>query len=701
MEHRVRRRLSLKFTLFVALLLAGYTSLLVTVTGAASRTDLREALAETARERAQMLATTAENFLNRGELLDLSLVLEGVSEQSGLKTASVYDARREFLVDGDPSTRERIVRDLQSPLARRALARAAPQSALDGGEIRIALPIIREGVMLGVLEAGMSVGDSGAVMSAATTRAMLTGGIFLAIGLGFTFWIMESMTGPIRRLTAITERVAAGDLDLEIEVGGDDEVASLARSYRHMVESLRSSLKEVRRLDQEDTITALPNRKALVAHLGRLLERGDGVGREGALMLFDIDHFKRVNDTLGHTAGDDLLHSIAMRVHAQLRAREGAGPEAHPVLARLGGDEFAILLPGVERAAAVGSIANRILKSLEEPFEVADKTVVVSCSFGIALYPADGHNAETLMRNADIALNNAKTAGRRRYSVYSRAMSDKAQRRLSLEIELREALAAQQFLLEYQPQIACATRRLVGAEALVRWQHPVRGRVSPGEFIPLAEETGIITELGDWVVRTACRQSRAWADAGTPLPIAVNISLAQFVRRDFADSLLGIIAEERADPRLIEIEITETLAMDDVDGLIDRLAPLRDRGMRIAIDDFGTGYSSLSCLSRLPVDVFKIDRSFVKSVGQDAEADAIVRTIFALARHLGCETVAEGIETAQQLEFVTRAGCEVAQGFLFSPALGPDAFNEWRDRFEAGAARTAQQELQRRLKSAS
>lgn len=419
-----------------------------------------------------------------------------------------------------------------------------------------------------------------------------------------------------------------------------------------------------------DTLTGLPNRQLFVRQARRILRESSGGGLV-ALLYFDLDRFKRINDNLGHAVGDELLKGVARRLHSSLRNSDengqpsAAGGRNSTCVARLGGDEFVALLTGLTDEAQATRVADRIRLAIGEPFACAGHRFVVTPSVGIALFPKDASDVGDLLAKADMAMYRAKEQGRNNHAFYGETMAIRSLNRLQLENDLRKALESQEFLIHFQPKVELATSQVVGVEALLRWNHETRGWIAPSTFIPIAEETGIILPLGDWVIRQACRQLREWA--GTQLghlSIAVNVSVQQFARDNFVDSVLEHLAEYNLKPEKLELEITESLLIRSAEDTRARMKRFRAAGLKLAIDDFGTGYSSLGYLRQFPVHALKIDRSFVNDLPHSGDAAAICAAIIAMARELKLQVVAEGVETAQQLDFLQRQGCDQAQGYL-------------------------------------
>ena len=454
------------------------------------------------------------------------------------------------------------------------------------------------------------------------------------------------------RVTAAPIRDAGG------AVSGAVLVASDIRELREMAQQL------VYRANH-DPLTDLANRQLFVTELAAAVESAIRQGEQGAILVLDLDNFQRINDSLGHEAGDACLVQVAERLRAEV-------PE-NALLARISGDEFALLLRGAWGDRDLALVAQQALDALIPPIQVQGRELAVAASSGIATFPQDGDMADLLLRNAGSALNLAKRSGRNRYQFFAADVQERIQEEMVLEQELRRALAANQFVLWFQPQLAVESGRIVGVEALLRWQHPERGVILPGRFIPLAEDTNLILPIGEWVLESACRQASEWQAAGIgPLRVSVNLSARQLKTDHLVQRLIGILDQTAIEAERLDLEITESLLVAGARDTIDRLQRLRERGFSITIDDFGTGYSSLSYLRNLPVDWLKIDRSFVRDLETDPGSGSLIVTIIGMARSLGLKVVAEGAETEAQLGFLRASRCDLVQGYFIShpvPAL--------------------------------
>ncbi|OGI40288.1 MAG: hypothetical protein A2V91_07095, partial [Candidatus Muproteobacteria bacterium RBG_16_64_10] len=418
-----------------------------------------------------------------------------------------------------------------------------------------------------------------------------------------------------------------------------------------------------------DTLTGLPNRPRLLERLQQAMVDAERVNRLVAVMFLDLDRFKVINDTLGHHVGDALLKGVAKRLQACVRPGD--------VIARLGGDEFTVVLANVAHMDDVARVAHKILDSFVQPFRVDGRDLFTTTSIGITIFPFDVHDAEGLLKNADAAMYHAKESGRNVFKFFTSELNVRAERRLKLETALRQALARQEISVHYQPQVDLKSGRIVGMEALARWQHPELGQVPPIEFIPVAEDTGLILPIGAWVLREACRQIKAWHETGfAKLQVAVNISGKQLLQKDFPQQAQTILRETGLAARYLDLELTESILMVDTGAAAAAMQALHALGISFSVDDFGTGYSSLAYLKRFPIDILKIDRSFVRDLATDPNDVAIVKTIIAMARALDMRVIAEGVETYEQLSFLRAQGCDGSQGYYCSKPLTADDFTE-------------------------
>jgi diguanylate cyclase (GGDEF)-like protein len=416
-----------------------------------------------------------------------------------------------------------------------------------------------------------------------------------------------------------------------------------------------------------DFLTGLPNRLLLNDRINQAIALAHRHGHQVAILFLDLDGFKHINDSLGHPMGDKLLQSITARLLSNVSEAD--------TVSRQGGDEFVILLPEVSGGVEAAATARRLLDAVAGVHLVDQHDLHVTASIGVSLYPDDGADAETLIKNADTAMYQAKGNGRQNYEFFAKEMNVRAVERQSVEEHLRLALERKEFVLHYQPKVDLQTGTITGAEALIRWMHPTRGFMSPGLFIPIAEDSGLILPIGTWVLREACRQAQEWVKAGLPwITVAVNVSAVQFRNEDFLETLMGILDETGLDPRRLEVEVTESALMTRAEFTASILQALRSKGIRVSIDDFGTGYSSLSYLRKFPLDSLKIDQSFVREISSSPNEATLVNAIISMAQSLNLRVIAEGVETADELAFLQAHLCEEAQGYYFSRPVAAEAF---------------------------
>ena len=441
----------------------------------------------------------------------------------------------------------------------------------------------------------------------------------------------------------------------------------------------RRNAQEIKRLAYYDSLTGLPNRTYLSEQLFHALKNADRADSCVALLHIDIDNFKRVNDTLGHTTGDTLLKSVGSRLAGCLRKSDPLfmtdGLEMRPIVSRLGGDEFIVLIPEIADLDDAMKVTARIMESMSAPFELECHEIFITLSIGVTFCPLHGNDADVLMMKADTALYHAKESGKNRYAVYREAMTQSTMSQLVMENDLHKALLGNELAVHYQPLYDLRSGRVLSMEALLRWQHPGHGPISPVDFIPVAEQCGLIIPIGDWALCEVLRQIKQWTDDGLdPVPIAVNLSVSQLTQYDIVGRICSLLDKYSLHPGCIEIEVTESTLMKDPDETIKHLGRFKSMGINVYIDDFGTGYSSLSYLGRLPLNALKIDRSFVMGVHDEENAGSIARAVIALGHTLGLKVVAEGVETVQQLAFLKEHGCDIVQGFHFCrPLDAPEA----------------------------
>jgi diguanylate cyclase (GGDEF)-like protein len=517
----------------------------------------------------------------------------------------------------------------------------------------------------------------------------------LGIGLKIAQMIRDSITAPLSEVAEVAKRIATGDFDARVDDSGRHEFAELGTAMNKMAVALEksramlaSNAAELEHHAMHDRLTGLPNRTLLEDRLRQSMLHARRYQRQLMVLFIDLDNFKDVNDSMGHHMGDELLKCVAERMVACVRTSD--------TVVRLGGDEFVILLlDQTEKPEASIKILQKIRDAVAMPMQIGAHQLRVTCSIGLASYPRDGADVGALLRNADAAMYAAKEMGRNNFQFYTAEINAKVHERLRLAEQLRNALTHSEFFLEYQPQVDAQSERILGVEALVRWRHPELGMVPPGRFIPLAEDTGLIVEIGDWVLKAACLQNKAWQDAGLPpLVMSVNVSARQFRDAEWIRKVERALSDSGLKPEYLELEVTESLIMHDVSQAIVTMGKLQAMGVRLAIDDFGTGYSSLSALKSFPVARLKIDRSFVCNIPVDKNDEAIASAVIALGHRLNLRVIAEGVETQEQLLFLRKNLCDEVQGFYFSRPLsaeGVELFIVDGQRADKESARQASQ----------
>jgi diguanylate cyclase (GGDEF)-like protein len=489
--------------------------------------------------------------------------------------------------------------------------------------------------------------------------------------------IENGCTAPIILLTGQgdhqvdVEAMKAGASDYLIK--GRINADSLERSIRYSIERKKSE-KRILQLAFYDSLTGLPNQTSYRDRLQQVIAHARRYNRIAAVLFLDLDNFKRINDTLGHRAGDHLLKLVSERLNGTIRSSDSLSrnrsDKLQTTVARQGGDEFTLILTEIRNPEDAAKVAHRLVSKLSEPYKLEGYEVFITVSIGIAIFPVDGEDIDSILMNADAAMYHAKKQGKNNFQFYRLTMNERAMERLNLENDLRKALERDELLLHFQPKVGIESGKVVGMEALIRWQHPEIGMVSPAEFIPMAEETGLIVPIGEWVLQAACAQINAWQAQGlAPIPVSVNISSQQFQHQELLITIGRLLESSGIPPERLMLEITESVIMQNTDSTFDILNTLTAMGLRLLIDDFVTGYSSVSYLKRLPVFAIKIDRSFINDIATNPDDAAIIKAIIAMAQNLKLKVVAEGVETEEQLAFLRDEQCDVMQGYLFSRPL--------------------------------
>ena len=648
-----------------------------------------------------MLADLSAPALAMPNRTSVEQILAGIAGDSDIAYVAVHDQK------GAPVAERRIATVLASeplPAFEVAASSSNAETSIErtiGGLrfVELEKPVVATagGLPIGYIRLGMSSDRQQKSLRNHLLGALTVVGLLVIVAVITTLLLTRRLVAPMRRLMRAARAVGSGRLDVYVPAKSADELGLLTHTFNHMTQRLAESQGEVAhyqhtleekvaqrtkelevatahayKLAQHDILTGLPNRSLLNQRLRQILAQALRDGTQVACLFLDFDNFKRINDTLGHDAGDQLLQAIGQRLTKAVRESD--------TVARLGGDEFVLVLPSLSAADAtfeVMAVISRVRESFVEPFRLSDQIPTLTCSIGVAIYPVDAPDAITLIKQADTAMYSAKESGRNAYRFYTADMNARVQKRLQLETDMRRALMADEFFLVYQPQIDMQTGRPRGVEALLRWRDPERGLVLPGEFIPIAEESGMIQALGERVLHDACRQVVQWHRQNMLLRLSVNLSIQQLQNENWLSTVQDALLESGLSPHFLDLEITENIIITHAERAVTTLGKLKQMGVSITVDDFGTGYSSLSYLARLPIHGVKVDQRFVQGLEQNKNDEAITQAIVALSHSLGLRCTAEGVETDAQFNFLRALGCEEAQGFLITKPLVESDFRGW------------------------
>ena len=673
----VFRSLKLQFVLLVSVIVIGCAVLAVWIDTRAELQKnhaLRTSQADTF---SQLLARSTSTHLENFTIHDLSQLLDDMSKRPNVN----YIALTSTLIEDLELSYSK---PESEPWVEQLLAESVEQlvgsSRFTAQAYHIVVPILVAENQAGALYIGWQMESSLQLLPSILMRELITTLPMFLIIILLIFFMIKRVIQPLDELKLASERIAEGDLDIEIEHSRFREISSLSHAFMKMAGQLGDSINRIKTLAYHDSLTGLSNRVLFNRHMEAALFQQQNAGTKFAICFLDIDDFSRVNDTLGHDAGDYLMVEVANRLQkviddlnqSEIEPSPSGNGEDTPkaaVLSRFGGDEFTILLHDVERSSDVELILEALICAMHEPIWVNDHSIVVSISIGVAICPHDGETLSDVLRAADLAMYHAKREIGVSYRFFSECMDKNAQTRMVLEADLRKALKTNALSLVFQPKVDLKTRRVVGVEALVRWQHPDRGMVMPSDFIPIAEESRLIIELGLWVLKRSILAASHWYGRGFNIPIAVNVSAVQIEDANFVEEVRTALADAQLQPSMLELEVTETVALADPDACAAQIAPLQEDGVRFAIDDFGTGYSNLSQLRRASFDVFKIDRSFTSTMCHEQDSRVIVETIIAMAKAMNYSTVAEGVENEEEARMLYEAGCLVGQGYLFAKPM--------------------------------
>ncbi len=646
---------------------------LAAISGEAMREMVEQGVRKRGESMASQLAEALANPLYYFDLHSVGEIARSALAQADVAYVLVFDDGGRIVHDGSGDI-PTFGQPMSDVLAAEAVAATGLRTQQQADLVDVAVPIRIGDIPLGGVRVGISLREplqrEQAALDALQARAeaigrrgMLLSGLLFAALLGFggvLFGLLgRGLVAPIRRLAEAARQVGRGDYAIELPADRGDEVGELERSFCQMAAAIERHDAEIRRLAYLDPLTALPNRLAFREHLDRRLIAAQAEGRGLALVCVDLDDFKRVNDTLGHDAGDEALEQVAARLRLCLPAERD--PEA--MVARLGGDEFVALVATQDARDAAHRLADAVFNALQRPIQVRERQIFLGASIGVTVHPDDGNDARVLVKNADIAMYQAKLAGKNCLRFYSRAMDEAVGTSMALEQALRGAWEREELSLVFQPIFGLADRRLLGAEALLRWHHPALGEIQPAAFVEIAEQSGLIDAIGRRVLISACAAAQAWgSDPEAPF-VSVNVSARQLRSGELPALVAEVLRNSGLAPHRLHLELTETAVLGDEIHASVQLARLRATGVKVWLDDFGTGFSGLSHLRRVPVDGLKIDRSFVADILRDPDDLALTSAIVAMGHSLGITVVAEGIESEAQYDLLRERGCDQGQGF--------------------------------------
>ncbi|PHS28084.1 MAG: GGDEF domain-containing protein [Robiginitomaculum sp.] len=612
---------------------------------------------------ASAAALTPALFSNDSDVVEQTL--KRLSDQNGVLRLRVMDPTGLVIF---PANR-RNTADRGTDFSR-AIHAGKTSIRVENNTLYSAVPLFENGRLRAVVGHSYDLSLNQAGFWALVVRNIWRGLILLGVAVPAGLLVFIRLLSPLGALNKAAEQAAAGDLSVRLDVTRCDELGRLSSNFNTMLDRLKSNFDRTRWLAYGDSLTRLSNKTAFNERLRKLvrLERPPG-----ALLLIDLDGFKRFNDAYGQDEGDRILTIIAQRLRKIINAHApkfaAASGNIRPLLSRLSGNEFAMLIPGARSAPEIQNLANAILTDIAAPIDLSGHSASLSARIGIALYPHDAGDARNLLTSVNFAIDEAKKNGGGTWCFFEPSMSQKAIRRMTLHNELRQAMRENEFIVHYQPKIDVREGTIAGCEALVRWQQSSGKLVGPGDFIEAAEESGLICEIGDFVLEESCLAAARWAKEGYDCGVAVNVSALQFASNDFTQVVFRALDKAGLPPSKLELELTESVAMTNPERMLEQIGPLREKGVRFAIDDFGTGHSSLAYLTRLPFDVFKIDKSFVQSMTEDKHARVIVQTVLAMAESLGYRTVAEGVETREHFAFLQLHCCDYVQGYYFAKPM--------------------------------
>ena len=681
----ILRRVFVRSTLYAVCGILGFSFFFIGISYYSQVSGITERLERDARQKAEFVANISAREIENKNYGEMERLLNAVAKDDHVTAAKAYSRfGQEFASDfmsAAPTSEVQF-----NEYAFNAAQNGAANLLETDGSIDYVLPVFRNGVAVGSVLVRVSKGEIAGIFYNTLWQVVALLGVVAFAFIPALGWLMYKATAGISEVTQAAKEATEGYLDCNLATDAPGEVGDLQGAFRHLLETQRSNIVEIERLAYTDMITGLANRAKLDKLAATMIDHKPGA--EGAVLYVGFDRFKLINDMHGHRVGDEVMRQLAARLGRLLDKVAHPHTKNAPALARFSGDEFVAILPGLTDPDQLTEVSETVLRLLSRPVQIGSMSLSVSASAGFVTYPEQGDTAEEVMKNANLAMYQAKSASRGRAVSYSETLRTQANERELIADRLRHAVDTGGLEVFYQPKVIPENGRIVGSEALLRWNDEVLGHVSPAKFIPIAEERGLIAPIGRFVLQRALYDTKHLHSEGLETSVAVNVSPAQFQEETFIEETIGTVSESGVSTEKVELEITESSLMDYSDTVLDRIRPIREQGVKFAIDDFGTGYSCLSSLANMPFDTLKIDRSFIMDIATCADRRTIVELIFLMAHQLNLETVAEGIETPLQKDYLKAWGGTLGQGFLWSPAV---AFPEYRAMILAqsvGAVRT-------------
>lgn len=659
-------RVFIRSTAYLTVLMISFSLIMAFINYRDEMQAVEDGIERAAMGHAKLIAALSADKIGENDFASLQPLLNALASEPEVIAAKIFSASG-HIIAFDRGSRETGVSPASDPMALRVIGSREPVSGKTAASTDYYLPVLREGEAVGAVLVKMSNGELQAVRGEVLFQVLVLFGILIVAVVPLGTYMMYRSTRGISRVTQAANEAAQGFLDPNMIVDADGEVGELQEAFKAMAVNLRKTIKHIEYLAHVDGVTGLPNRLKFENTAIQLIDLSPRA--EGAVLFIDLDRFKMINDMHGHAVGDELLKHVAVRIRSLVTEYFEPHTTSAPFVARFAGDEFVAVLPGMTDAGKLVELSEIVIEKIGRPVRVDPLSLIVRASMGIALYPQDGQVADDVLRCADMAMYRSKEEGRDKATIFNEKIREQALERQKIERHLMNALDHGELKVFYQPKIDLVSGNIIGSEALLRWTNPELGNVPPFKFVPIAEECGLMTPIGEFVLRQSLEDMNRLLAEGHDLKIAVNVAPVQFQSSYFTDRTLGILGESGFPLDCLELEITESSVMDDPARVMDQIMPIKEEGVLLAIDDFGTGYSSLNTLATMPFDTIKIDRSFIRDMAADENQRAIVQLILMMARQLKMKTVAEGIETPLQFDQLRAWGASYAQGYLWSPPV--------------------------------